>query len=217
MRECSPYELAMRGWPGTVRFRVPGGSGGAARGYRIVPFYHTPLAAPAADVLVNVWIWDGVLATFVMLDAGPPDRKDELALLIFAGMFVGAWPFWMAMRLLLASATVIEITPETVTVLGWLGERRYGRIVPIGFELHPHWKLRRAMLCREEPARHLREAFHLVMRYGHEAVVLATIHGEVRARTLLDRLNGCFAATGPGIENAALHGPENQYSQSDDF
>lgn len=207
-----PSALQFRGWPGTVRFRVPTDGG---HGYRIVPFYHSPLAAPVADILLSIWTWGCLLSILVVMDEGPPEDKGRIALMIFGAMIVFAWPLWLLFRAVLASARVIEITPDAVTVLGWTGERRFGRNVPIAFELHPHWKLQRAMMYREQPKKHLIEAFHVVLRFGHESFVLVTLHGERRARKLLDRLNGVYAATAPGIENAGMHGPEFQYGRDE--
>lgn len=217
MSQTCPYRIAFRGWPGTVRFRVPEAEGGPAHGYRIVPFYLTPLVRQTIEVVVRVSLICIVLVCTGTLMEGTTDQEISMATQVLFASLLLAWPVQALASIVFTSAIVVEMRPDEVSVLGWLGERRYGRNVPITFELHRHWKLRRAMIYDEQPPKRLLEAYHLVMRYGFEAQILATLHGERRARKLLDRLNGCFMATAPGFENAALEGAEHQYGHDADF
>lgn len=188
-------EPLTRGWPGTVRFRVPEAEGGPAHGYRIVPLYLTPLARP----LIGAVLAAGLLGTLgfvaTTLASTPTQEEFETAILAYGAMLVLGHPVNGLLRLVFASAGVIEIAPGHVSVLGWTGECRYARDVPVGFELRRHWKFQRAVQSGLTPPKRLIEGFQIVLRRDHEAVVIANVYGKARAQELLDQLNRACAAT----------------------
>ncbi len=49
-------EPSPRGWPGTVRYRLPRAAGARQPAYRIVPVYLSPLGAWVRVLLTLVWV-----------------------------------------------------------------------------------------------------------------------------------------------------------------
>jgi len=153
-----------------------------------------------------------VVMVYAAFEPPPGHTAEETVLSVLVVAALTYWPIKWTLRILFTSATIIELTPRDVRVLGLFGWRRYARHVPLRFELEPHRSLRRSMALQKKPRRHLRESYHVVLRYAQQAIVIANVHGEVRARALLDRLNGCFMVTAPGAESAAIGDPHQQYA-----
>ncbi|SDE99839.1 hypothetical protein [Rhodospira trueperi] len=199
-------------YPGTVGYRAFGDPKGVTS-WRLIPFYGTPLGEGLiAGIMMVFKVYALAVMVYAAFEPPPGHTAEETVLSVLVVAALTYWPIKWTLRILFTSATIIELTPRDVRVLGLFGWRRYARHVPLRFELEQHRSLRRSMALQKKPRRHLRESYHVVLRYAQQAIIIANVHGEVRARALLDRLNGCFMVTAPGAESAAIGNPHQQYA-----
>jgi|GEM_PF-2617913 len=214
---AGPFERPFRGSPATVAFR-DADAPKEEKSYRIVPFFWSPEAERGRLAVLQLYVIAAIGWSVYVAMEQPPELSPltHEKMFVIAGVLVALYfavEIWV--RIACMDLRVVEITPREVRVLSLFGWRRYSRQMPLRFELEIHWELRRAQARgRGKPARHLTDSYHVVLRYAHQAIRIADIHGEVEARALLDRLNGCFLMTAPGAESAALHDTRRQFTGS---
>lgn len=213
--ENEALERPFAGWPGTVDFEDPKDECGV-KSFRIVPFYRTPLAEGIVNLLMVLSVIAAIGGGLWLLYPGPIDLTWRPAVMLWCAAALSYWPVRWLLRVLVASGVVIEMTPQQVRILCQTRWRRYDRRLPVRFELHPHWKARKAALHRKVAPQRLREGFHIVLRYTEQAIVIANVYGERDARALFDRLNGCALVTAMSGQGGVLLDPRQQFRDTDD-
>lgn len=193
--------------------------------FRITPHVLTPGRAKAADKISFVLfclLWMGCLYSVA---TAPRWDLTEAATTLATGL-AGGWVIRWVTHYALRRRTEIEMSADTIAVRGWLGWRRYSRLMEHRFALHIHDSAAQEYrnndyLVREAATKgrvlnlpaYYGSSFHVVMVYAGHRLDLLTVFGQVEAAAVVSRLQYCDRRLNEALEmgRGAGERPENDW------